>query len=225
MSSNPPDLSIVMITLNEERAIAKVITDVRKVVPAAEILIVDSSTDKTAEIAESLGVRVLKQIPARGYGPAMDAALQGAAGQIVVTIDCDDTYPAESIPCLVKKLKEGFDLVSASRLGSRPAAMPLQNYLANRLFAILAGLLCGVSTTDVHTGMRAYKKDLLQSFCYDPNGMALPVELLVGPAQSGYRLAEIFIEYRPRIGESTLRPWEGAVWTFRRLWKWRRMLR
>ncbi len=225
MFSNPPDLSIVMVTLNEEKAIAKVIADIKKVVPAAEILVVDSSSDKTAEIAQSLGARVVKQIPARGYGPAMDAALQGAAGRIVVTIDCDDTYPAESIPHLVSKIYEGFDLVSASRLGRRPAAMPLQNYLANRLFAILSWLLCGVSTTDVHTGMRAYTKDLLQSFCYDPNGMALPVELLVGPAQSGYRLAEIFIEYRPRIGESTLKAWEGTVWTFRRLWKWRRILR
>jgi glycosyltransferase involved in cell wall biosynthesis len=214
-----------MVTLNEERAIAKVISDIKIVAPDAEILVVDSSSDKTAEIAESLGARIVKQLPPRGYGPALDAALSGASGQIVITIDCDDTYPTESIAALVSKLNEGFDLVSASRLGHRPAAMPFKNYLANRLFAALAWLLCGVRTTDVHTGMRAYRRELLEAFPYDPNGMALPVELLVGPVQAGYRHAEIFIDYRPRIGESTLKPWPGTVWTLRRLWKWRRFMR
>ncbi len=213
-----------MVTLNEEGAIAKVIEDIRHVVPAAEIVVVDSSTDRTAELAERLGCRVFRQVPPRGYGPAMHEALQEAHGEIVITVDCDDTYPAERIPDLVSKMREGFDLVSASRLARKPAAMSLANYLANRLFAWLAGVFCGVRTTDVHTGMRAYSRHLLKTFPYDPQGMALPVELLVGPARKGYRYTEIFIDYRPRIGTTTLKPFEGTVWTLRRLWKWRTIL-
>jgi len=219
------DLTIAMITLNEEKAIAKVVADLQSVAPGAEILVVDSSSDSTADIAENLGCRVIRQLPPQGYGPAMGMALRSAKRDVVITIDCDDTYPVEAIPLLLEKINDGFDLVSASRLRTRPKAMSLQNYLANRVFASLAGLLCAVQTTDVHTGMRAYTRDLLRNFPFDPHGMALPVELLVGPASKGYRFAELFIDYRERIGISTLMPLPGTLWTLRRLWRFRRFAR
>jgi glycosyltransferase involved in cell wall biosynthesis len=211
-----------MITLNEERAIAKVVREIQDVMPTAEVLVVDSSSDRTAEIARELGCKVIEQKPPRGYGPALDTALQSASGDVVVTLDCDDTYPPQVIPDLVQLVEQGFDLVGASRLKNRPASMPLPNYLANVLFNVSAQIICGVHSTDLHTGMRAYSKRLLHSFAYDPKGMALPVELLVGPARLGYKYCEVFIDYRPRIGETTLRPLEGTVWTLKRIWKWRR---
>ena len=99
--------------------------------------------------------------------------------------------------------------------------MRLANYIANKVFAYTALLWCGVHSTDVHTGMRLYRKSLIDAFPYDPDGMALPVEMQVGPDSLGYRCKEIFIEYRPRIGESKLVPIPGTIWTFRRLWTWR----
>src|SRR5213080_1068003 len=95
-------LTISMITLNEERAVAKVVADISRVVPEAEIFLVDSSKDRTAEIATELGCRVFKQFPPKGYGPAMDRAVRDARGDIVVTLDCDDTYPVDAIPKLMK---------------------------------------------------------------------------------------------------------------------------
>ena len=57
--------------------------------------------------------------PSRGYGPAMDTALRSAIGRVVVTLDCDDTYPAEEIPTLARMvLEEGYDVVDGSRLGA-----------------------------------------------------------------------------------------------------------
>ncbi len=215
-------LSVVMITLNEEGSIRSVVEQIRAVVEKAEILIVDSSNDGTAAIASELGCRVISQVPAQGYGPALGMALNNASGEVIVTMDCDNTYPAEAIPRLVQEIEAGFDLVSASRLVSRPQAMPLANYIANVIFARLAGIVCGVVTTDVHTGMRAYRKSLIESFKFDSAGMALPVELLVGPVREGYKYKEISIEYLERIGTSKLRPIEGTYWTLRRLWKWRR---
>jgi len=88
-------LTVSVITMNEEGAIAKVVGDIRGVAPDAEILVVDSSKDRTPEIAASLGCRVLRQFPPQGYGPAMDRAVREAAGEIVITLDCDDTYPVE----------------------------------------------------------------------------------------------------------------------------------
>src|SRR3954462_11589542 len=109
-------LTVAMITLNEEEAVAKVITAINEVVPDAEVLVVDSSTDRTAEVAESLGARVIKQFPPIGYGPAMDTALRSGKGDVVVTLDCDDTYPTEEIPRLRDMvLVDGWDVVDGNR--------------------------------------------------------------------------------------------------------------
>lgn len=220
--TEPFALSVVMITLNEEDSIDSVVNNIKTVIEPLEILIVDSSTDSTADKAAALGCRVIRQFPARGYGPALAIALKEALGDVVITMDCDNTYPTEAIPILWNSIMDGYDLVSASRMIVRPKAMPWQNYLANLLFAKLAGIICGVKTTDVHTGMRAYRKSLLDNFSFDAEGMALPVELLVGPATQGFKLKEIAIEYFERTGNSKLQPLPGTYWTLKRLWKWRR---
>ena len=216
-------VTVSMITLNEERAVEKVVRDIRRVVPAAEIFLVDSSKDRTAEIAESLGCRVFKQFPPKGYGPAMDRAVRDASGDVVVTLDCDDTYPVEEIPRLVALIEGGADLVNASRLSKRPNAMPLANYIANRVFAWTARLLHGIKTTDVHSGMRAYRKGMIDAVQWDPNGPALPVDMLVLPYRLGYRVVEVPIEYRERIGASTLQRFRSTLWTFKRLWRSRKI--
>jgi len=216
-------VTVSMITMNEERAVAKVVGDIRRVVPGAEIFLVDSSKDRTAEIAEELGCRVFKQFPPKGYGPAMDRAVRDARGDVVVTLDCDDTYPVEDIPKLVALVEEGWDLVNATRLAKRPKAMPFANYLANRLFAWTARLLHGIRTTDMHSGMRAYRKSMLEKVQWDPNGPALPVDMLVIPYRMGFRVMDVPIEYRERIGASTLQRWSSTVWTFRRLWRARKV--
>jgi glycosyltransferase involved in cell wall biosynthesis len=211
-------LTVAMITRNEEKAVAKVIQSIRAAVPAAEILIVDSSTDRTAEIAEGLGARVIRQIPPRGYGPAMDLALRSGRGQVVVTLDCDDTYPAEEIPHLARLiLDDGYDIVDGSRLRRKPEAMPWINYLANWCFALFASLLFGHRLTDLHSGMRAYRKALIDGMKYQPRGAALPVELLLRPLMMGKKLRVVYISYRERIGQSTMRPLESAWWTLRRI--------
>ena len=213
-------LTVAMITLNEERAIAKVVDDIRRVAPHAEILVVDSSTDQTAEIAEARQCRVIKQIPPRGYGPAMDRAVREASGDIVITLDCDDTYPVEMIPRLAAMVeKEGWDLVNTTRVRQRPAAMPFANFLANRVFALAATGLHGIHTTDVHSGMRAYRKTMIDAVQWSPQGPALPVDMLLIPYRLGYRVTEVAIDYHERVGETTLRRWTSTLWTFRRLWR------
>lgn len=215
-------LTVSMITMNEERAVEKVVKDIRAVVPDAEILLVDSSKDRTAEIAERLGCRVIKQFPPQGYGPAMDRAVREAGGEIVVTLDCDDTYPVEVIPRLVKMIDDGYDLVNTTRVHKRPKAMPFANFIANRVFAIGARLLHGIKTTDVHSGMRAYRKSMIDAVTWTAKGPALPVDMLIIPFRRGYKVAEVPIDYRERIGDTTLQRWSSTLWTFRRLWNARK---
>ncbi len=212
------NLTVALITRNEMAAVSKVLGDIRQAVPEAEILVVDSSTDRTAEIARELGARVIKQLPPRGYGPAMDMALRSAGGQVVVTLDCDDTYPAEQIPHLARLvLEDGYDIVDGSRLASKPRAMPWLNYLGNCSFALLASLLFVRRVKDLHSGMRAYRKSLIDELKYQPAGAALPVELLLRPIKMGKRLKVVNIHYRNRVGQTTMQPLQSAWWTFRRI--------
>lgn len=218
-------LTVSMITMNEEGAVAKVIHDIRRVAPDAEVLLVDSSKDRTAEIAQNLGCRVIKQFPPQGYGPAMDRAVREANGDIVITLDCDDTYPVEAIPEMMRLMDEGYDLVNTTRVWRRPQAMPFANFIANRVFALGARIMHGLKTTDVHSGMRAYRKTMIDSVQWTAKGAALPVDMYVIPHRLGYRIAEIPIDYRERIGTTTLHRFSSTLWTFKRLWNARKVKR
>ncbi|HEW92194.1 MAG TPA: glycosyltransferase family 2 protein [Thermotogaceae bacterium] len=213
------NLSVVMITLNEEKAVKKVVTDIKNVVPHAEIIVVDSSSDSTPEIAKGLGCRVIRQYPPQGYGIAMETALKSAKNDVIVTLDCDDTYPTEKIPELVKWIDKGYDIVNASRLTKRPKNMPVANYLANWFFAFLTRLVHGIDTSDVHSGMRAYRREVIHSIEWDAPGAAFPVELLIKPIQNGYRFKEIGIDYKERMGEVTVNRLSSVVWTIKRIFK------
>ena len=212
------DITVAMITMDEEGAAAKVIGDIRALLPAAEVLVVDSSADRTPDIAASLGARVIRQVPPRGYGPAMDLALRSAGRAVVVTLDCDDTYPVSEIAPMARRVLDGrCDLVDGSRLERKPAAMPWINYLANRGFAAMASILFGRRIYDLHSGMRAYRKSMIEALRYRADGAALPVELLLRPMRQGYAVSSVFIPYRERLGKSTLRPLESAWWTLGRI--------
>lgn len=213
-------ISVAMISMNEEQAIAPVIDDIRAALVGREyeIVLVDSSSDSTPEIARRMGARVIRQFPKQGYGRAMGRVLKESLGEVVVTLDCDGTYPATEIPVIAAMVLSGeCDLVNASRLERRPSAMPLANYFANWVFAAAGWLLVGVKSTDLHSGMRAYSREIIQRVDFDPNGPALPVELLLKPALLGYRVREVFIPYKDRIGVTTLNKWESTVWTFKRI--------
>jgi glycosyltransferase involved in cell wall biosynthesis len=215
-------ISVAMITMNEEKAVAKVIGDIRAALAGREheIVIVDSSRDATPEIAERLGARVIRQFPPQGYGRAMARVLKESLGEVVVTMDCDGTYPASEIAPQADMVLSGeCDLVNASRLERRPSSMPWPNYFANWLFAMTGRILVGVKSTDLHSGMRAYSRDLINRVEVDPNGPALPVDLLLKPALMGFRIREVFIPYGERIGETTLQRWTSTIWTFRRIFR------
>jgi 2-polyprenyl-3-methyl-5-hydroxy-6-metoxy-1,4-benzoquinol methylase len=214
-------LTVGMLTMNEEESIERMMGEIRRVAPDAKIVCVDSSTkDRTPEIAARLGARVLRQVPPRGHGPAMELLMYTAAAQsdLLIYLDCDFTYPAHYIPVLRKLVEEeGADVVNCARTRSRPAAMPLPNYMANRTFAAMAHAMHGIPTCDVHSGMRAYRSSVIRAFDFDGEGDALPIDTLLYPAKCGYRVIEMPIDYNDRVGQSKLRKLAGTVWTMIRL--------
>ncbi len=218
MNNIEEKISVVMITLNEEKSIEKVVTDIKNIGPRIEILIVDSSNDKTAELAKKLGVKVIKQLPPKGYSPAMDLALKSASREIVITLDCDDTYPADQIIPFANKIVDGgYDVIDGDRLETRPKNMPLINYIANRFFALTASILFLKKINDLHSGMRAYKKEILDKLPYNPKSVSLPVELILWPIRLKMKVFFQPIEYKDRIGDSKLEPLKAALWTIIRI--------
>jgi glycosyltransferase involved in cell wall biosynthesis len=213
------DVSVVMGSRNEEGAIAKVIKGIQIATKdQAEIVVVDGSTDKTPDIAEALGAKVVRQKP-QGYGVAVKAALVSASRNIIITVDCDDTYPAEQIPQFVQLIHEGYDVVSGSRIARNTNNMRLLNKIGNRLFADITSLLYGISVSDVTTGMRAYRKEVVHSIDWTEN-VGLSAELLFRPALRGFKIIEIPIDYRPRIGETKLNPLTGGLGIFKSIIKY-----
>ncbi len=198
-------VSLTMITLNEERAVEKVIKDIQNLDQRIEINIVDSSSDDTAKIAEKLGANVFYQIPPKGYGPAMDYALNCSSREVIITIDCDDTYPLDQVDYFSKLIiDEDYDVVDGNRLPSKPKNMPYLNYIGNYLFALFASILFFKRIRDLHSGMRAYKKIIINKLPYENKGIALPVELILWPIRLKLKIKTINIEYKSRIGESKL---------------------
>jgi glycosyltransferase involved in cell wall biosynthesis len=204
------DVAVVMGTYNEEAAVASVLSDIDDVTDGrASVVVVDSSDDRTPDIAREHGARVVRQ-PPRGYGEAVREAVLAPDRPVVVTTDCDDTYPMEQLPAFLAAINDGYDVVSGDRLARGAEAMPSLNRVGNAAFARLAGLLVGGRIGDVTTGMRAYRREVLHDIEWTEN-TGLSAELLMRPLSRGYRVAELPIDYRERAGETTLDPFAGGA--------------
>jgi len=204
------DVSVVMGTYNEEAAVGSVLSDIDRVTDgAAEVICVDGSSDRTPEIAREHGATVIEQEP-QGYGVAVREAILAADRPIVVTTDCDDTYPMEQLPAFLEAINDGADVVSGDRLSLGADAMPPFNRLGNATFALVASALVGRRVRDTTTGMRAYRREVVQSIEWTEN-TGLSAELLIRPIMRGYDVREIPIAYRERAGETKLDPLVGGA--------------
>jgi len=203
---NYSDVAVVMITRNEEKAVSKVVKDALKNLPGCSVFVIDGSSDRTAEFAALAGATVIQE-PGGGFGPALNCALNAPNSEfsVIATVDADDTYPPEILPELVQMVREGIDVAGANRLTITPTKnMPLINWAANLTFNLIATFRARRIIRDVHSGQRAYKREVIKMFDWDFKGYAFPIDLIYWPAMAGLKIKEIQIVYRERIGESTL---------------------
>ena len=148
----------------------------------------------------------------------MDHALKCSDRELIITVDCDDTYPLDQVDYFSKLIiEQNFDVVDGNRLATKPKFMPVINYLANYGFALIASLLFMVRIKDLHSGMRAYKKNIIGKLPYKVDGVSLPVELILWPLRMGMKVKFVDITYKERIGDSKLEPLKAAWWTVIRI--------
>ncbi len=231
---DPPRVSIVIPTMNEEASVGQVLDEVaaamRDLGPY-EVLIVDTdSRDRTVEIARAKGARVVPE-PRRGYGRAYKTGFAAARAPIIVTLDADLTYPAAMIPEFVRLIEEeGVDFVSGNRIsGLSREAMSGMHRLGNRMLTTAFRVLYRFPILDSQSGMWAFRRDLLGSFLVVSDGMGFSEELKAEVIHGGLRFMEVPIAYRPRAGEKKIRSVRDAtlnmIWLFRRRFGWVRMPR
>ncbi len=200
-----PDLSIVIPALNEEGSLRQVLPRLKKAFAAlgvtGEILVVNGkSTDKTVEVAEAEGARVLAQ-QGRGFGAALREGLLAASAPWTCVVDADGSHPPEDLARLWAA-KETADLVIASRyVSGGSAVMDLQRQILSRSLNIVSKLVLSLPVYDSSGGFRLYRSDLAKKAAAysDAPNFTVQQELLVGVLRQGGRVVEIPFRYEPRI--------------------------
>ena len=215
-------ISVVTPSFNEEDAIGPLIESIRKHTEQfeTEIVVVDSGSDRTPEIAKEMGARVISQKP-RGHGIALQTAICEAKHDIVITTDCDNTYPMDYIPKLVElAINEQYDIISCNRLTKNlRKEMPWSNKLANKLFAFLVRVLYKIDVHDVSTGMFCMRNNV-KKMEFETN-YSFPCEIIVRSNLAGFKYKEIDIPYKIRIGEVTLNKWRSGKAYLRCIFKYK----
>jgi len=201
---------VIIAALNEEEGIGLTIAEMMDTLDNAKVLVVDgNSSDRTTEIATNLGATVAFQ-DGKGKGNALVKGLQNidSEAEYVVITDADYTYPAESVPEMIKLLKENPEvgMVSGNRLNStlQPQALHRVFHFGNVLIAYAYNLMSGIQLKDPLTGLRVVRADLLRGWKIKSKGFDIEVELNRYVERKGYGIVEIPIKYRERLGEKKL---------------------
>jgi dolichol-phosphate hexosyltransferase len=203
-------LSVVIPCYNEEDGVREVIGRIPKFVD--EIVVVDNNcTDRTAEVAASLGARVVAE-KRPGYGAAYKAGLAAATGDVIVTMDGDGTYPPEEIAKLVDTMVEKrWDFLSASRFPLvDPKAMGVTNRLGNWVLTVTAMLLFFKPIRDSQSGMWVFRRAVLPKLKLTSDGMPFSQEIKLEAILRGCRFGESHIPYGARIGDVKLQKWRDG---------------
>lgn len=198
--------AVIIPALNEEKSIGRVIRDIPSDKVAEVIVVNNNSTDKTAESAVRAGATVLFE-KFMGYGAACLTGINYCKDkdyEVIVFLDGDySDYPEELTRLLERIENDNYDFVLGSRiLGNREkGALPFQSRVGNTIAGFLINLFWGVRYTDLGP-FRAIKFDKLIDLNMQDKWFGWTVEMQIKAAQKGYKITELPVKYRKRIGKS-----------------------
>jgi len=210
-ATHRPAVTILLPAKNEEAGIeatfdALPLARLRELGYPVEVLVADGrSHDRTRDVAAAYGARVVQQL-GTGKGRAVRVALSLAKGEHLVMLDADATYPAHAIPAFVGMLEEGYDVVMGSRFrGSiEDGAMKKVNRFGNHALSLLASTLYGRRTTDVCTGMWAFRRQAVLDLGLTSTHFEVEAELFARCCRARLRMVEVPIRYCRREGVTKL---------------------
>lgn len=208
---------LVIAALNEAPGIGLTITEMKDTLGEIPVLVVDGkSTDRTVEIAKNLGAKVINQDD-KGKGDALAKALENIDPNVdyIILTDADYTYPAQYVPEMIKMLDwdPSLGMICGNRLNGDVDKDALHSvfHIGNKLLAWAHKTLNGVPLQDPLTGLRVIRSEILQGWNIKSKGFDIEVELNQLVERSGFRIQEIPITYRARLGEKKLKVKHGIT--------------
>lgn len=209
-------LLVIVASLNEETGIGPSLAELQTVLNNARYLVVDGhSRDRTVKIAKYMGAEILFQDES-GKGDAISKAISHVNLQkikYVVFIDADYTYPAKSLPEMIQILEndDEIGMVSGNRFTNSLElhAMKSPFFVGNRFLACIQRFLNGVKMNDPLTGLRVIRWTILKNWKPKSKGFDIEAEINHRVENKGYKIVEIPIAYRSRLGDKKLKLKDG----------------
>lgn len=218
-------LSVVIPSYNEEATIAHVIRQVLRLDSVGEIVVVnDCSRDRTAQIVQELAaadsrIILLQHDVNRGKTEALKTAFARIRGDIVIVQDADLEYDPSEIPEVIQPILDGnADVVYGSRFLVRKASRVLYfyHYLANKALTFTSNLFTNVNLTDVETGYKAFRADIMRNMVITSSGFGFEIEVTAKVVKLRCAIYEVPISYYGRTYEQgkKIGPMDGiaAFW-------------
>lgn len=211
-------LSVVIPAYNEESGIAEIVHRVLGIrdglaevdVQNLELLVVDDgSSDGTVRIMNDIieqesNVELISHVKNSGYGAALKTGFGQARGELVGFLDADGTYPPEYFPALCEAALNGADIVVGSRMVGQDSQMPATRRVGNLFFASLLSILGRRHVSDSASGMRVFRKEVLDRIYPLPDGLNLTPVMSTRAVHEGVEMVEVPIPYSERLGDSKL---------------------
>jgi glycosyltransferase involved in cell wall biosynthesis len=196
-----PEVSILVPCLNEELTVGEFVDwcfeGLEQAGVTGEVVIVDSSTDASAAIAEAHGARVLT-VPRRGLGRAYIDAIPHLRGDVVIMGDCDCTYDFRDLRGFVEAVRGGSEFVMGTRTkGSiEPGAMPaLHRYFGSPATTWIFNRIYGTHFSDIHCGMRAMTTDALRRMDLESQGWEYASEMILKARKKRFACDEVPVRF------------------------------
>lgn len=203
-------LSIVIPAYNEQATLIRVVNEVLAIQSLYEIVIVDDcSTDGTGAIADGLrdlhpNIKVAHHKKNAGKTEALKTGFALTTGDIVIVQDADLEYDPTEIAEVIGPILSGHaDVVYGSRFLVRKASRVLYfyHYIANKCLTFLSNLLTNVNMTDVETGYKAFRGEIIRKMIIDSSGFGFEIEVTAKVAKLKCAIYEVPISYRGRTYE------------------------
>jgi glycosyltransferase involved in cell wall biosynthesis len=219
-----PQVSFLIPARDEVATIREVLERIDSLGLEAQMIVVDDgSTDGTADVVERFadgrGDVVLVRQASRGKGAAVRAAIERAEGEISVIQDADMEYDPADVPALIEPILRGAaDVVYGSRLsGGRPQrAYMFWHLVGNRFLSLLTGVLYNTTLSDMETGYKAFRTDVLRSLDLRRDDFSIEPEITAKVCKRQLRIYELPISYYGRTyAEGKKITWRDgikAVW-------------
>jgi glycosyltransferase involved in cell wall biosynthesis len=204
-------ITVIIPCLNEEQGIEQVLRAMPEFVD--EVIVVDNnSTDRTSEVAASLGAKVIRE-EVRGYGRSYKRGFAVATSDLIITLDGDHSYPADALSYLIEAfLHLEVDFLNASRFPVRDShAMSFKHKFGNLVLSLAMSILFFRWVRDSQSGMWVFRRSILKHMKLESDSMAFSEEIKIEAIRSSHiRFGEISIMYSSRLGEIKLNPWRDG---------------